>query len=142
MNTEQDIAYLSATKFKDRRLLDEFNDSNPHLQALVLYLGRYAYRQFDTVLIVTHVHRTQKEQDEIYKDNFAYQKGPWKSVHQFGRGTDIRIRNLPRGVAVMLCKHINTNWHYGSFGKPTALLERNHIHLQVPHNAAKGGHRG
>lgn len=141
MSTEQDIAYRSTTKFKNRDLSDEFDRSKPRLQALVLYLGRYAYRRFDIVLTVTHVNRTQEEQDEIYKDNFAYQEAPWKSVHQFCRGADIRTRDLPKGVAVKLCKHINTHWHYGSFGKPTALLERNHIHLQTPHRMAKGGHR-
>lgn len=139
MNGEQNIAYRSTAKFKNRTLLVEFNESNPHLQALVLYLGRYAYRRFDIVLTVTHVDRTQEEQDEIYKDNFAYQKAPWKSVHQYKRGTDIRIHDLPPGVAIMLCNHINAHWHYG-YGKPTALLERDHVHLQVPNHSAKGGH--
>lgn len=124
-------------QFKDKFLLNQFNlppqnsGLNPRLVSLILYSANY----FDLVLqrepfVVTGLIRTQSEQDKIYGNLVSYQKAPWKSVHQFGRGCDVRIRNIQTALINKFVEHINRNFPYDE-NRSTALIERDHIHMQV-----------
>ena len=68
----------------------ESNDLSWRLRYLVEAVARYSFVEFKKEIVITDLIRTQEEQDEIYKNNVRYQESPWKSVHQFGRGCDLR----------------------------------------------------
>lgn len=105
---------------------------NPRLRAVILYAAWFSEDTFNEPLIITHLFRTQAEQSAIYGDNLKYKESPWKSVHQFYRGCDIRIRHLTETMRKHLRRQINTSFPYDTVSShPTALLERSHLHLQV-----------
>lgn len=58
----------------------------------IISLGeQYVEMEFGKELVITDLMRTQKEQDNIYASNPKYAERPWKSVHQYGRGCDLRV---------------------------------------------------
>jgi len=99
------------------------------------------YPNYETFTI-TGVHRTQKEQDDIYGNNkdkklaAKYKRKPWPSVHMYWRGLDIRTKDMPRGMAKRLTEFFNMiRYDKKRPKKKTAILHNvgkgNHIHLQI-----------
>lgn len=121
--------------FSNKFLAGQFHVSgllNPRLRAVILYAAWFSEDMLNKPLIITHLFRTQAEQNSIYTDNKMYKTAPWKSVHQFGRGCDIRIRHLTETQQKHLRRKINTSFPYDAErSHPTAFLERSHLHLQV-----------
>ncbi len=62
----------------------------PRLKKLIDLISLYVELKYKKNIMITGLIRTQAGQDSIYKDNPRYKKKPWKSVHQFGRGCDLR----------------------------------------------------
>lgn len=122
--------------FDNSKLEKEFELVNSKLKGIVWYAAFLCIENFQSPLIITHILRTQEEQDEIYKNDKKYQKSPWKSVHQFNRGVDVRLHNIGIKNATMLAKKINSLFPYKKgTDKKTVLVHDighgNHIHFQV-----------
>lgn len=104
------------------------------LATILYYLDLYTRMKFNKEIIITDLMRTQKEQDKIYKNNKQYEKKPWKSVHQFGRGADVRVSNFSKGEIEDILGMLN-QLPYGDGKHKTALLHDigngKHIHIQV-----------
>ena len=124
------------------RLEQEFNNEIDKRLQFILYAlaGRLEYRKKGT-LVITHLIRTQREQDAIYtsekmdpKIREQYLAHPVFSVHQYGRGADIGVANIKNPEEEV--KWLNGRIGYkGDLDKPTAILEDlglgQHIHIQV-----------
>jgi len=119
----------------DRKLELEGARLNERLQALLFSLAGFADYHFGKDVIITHILGSQAEQDKIYGSDLQYQKKPWKSVHQFGRGIDVRVWGFSDKEVAGMLDFVNRNFPYGG-GKPAALVHNvgrgNHIHVQVP----------
>ena len=100
-----------------------------------------AYPEYST-LTITDIKRTQVEQDKIYLNSnnentvLRYKAKPWLSVHQFWRGIDIRVNDMPKGMAEKLTEVFNQiQYDKKRPNKKTAILHDvgtgAHIHLQV-----------
>ncbi len=147
MPTADDVyecVLISQMQFKTKRIFEEFAQPchssmlNSRLLALIWYSAGFFESILRIPIVLTGLIRTQAEQNIIYEDNEAYQKKPWKSVHQFGRGCDVRIRGIQSAYVNKFVVHINKSFPYRPVnnanydkGHPTALLEKDHIHLQV-----------
>lgn len=131
-----EISALIQIQFKNRIIFNQFNlpPQNSGLNSKLISLILYSANYFDMILqqpfVVTGLIRTQSEQDKIYGSLVSYQKAPWKSVHQYGRGCDVRIRNIQTALINKFVEHINRNFPYDE-NRSTALIERDHIHMQV-----------
>ena len=100
------------------------------------------YPDIDYTLVLTDIKRETKEQDAIYlnhKDKTVaekYKKKPWLSTHQFWRGIDIRVNDMPKGMAEKLTNFFNQiTYDKLRLKKKTAILHDvgtgSHIHCQT-----------
>lgn len=140
-----------ALKYKENeqeRLEREFHEElDPRLRAMILEIERFMWREFGKDTIITHICRTQKEQDSFYQDKI--EAGQFRigndgikhynraSVHQVkpSRGTDIRSWIYDDDEIRALDEYIEKWFPYGK-GRDS-LIHHNiglgsHIHLQVP----------
>ena len=87
-------------KFKTQRIANEYesNSLSDKLVRLIKVADSYMLAKYNYEITVTDLIRTQDEQDEIYKDNEKYKSNPWKSVHQYGRGADLRTRDMSQDM--------------------------------------------
>lgn len=84
-------------KFKDDRVKTEWmfsSELSTRVKLITEILSGFCQLNFAKDITITHILRTQTEQDEFYAKDANYKKDPWKSVHQFGRGVDIRSRDF------------------------------------------------
>lgn len=129
-------------RYKNDRIKKEWESEkvDKRLQIILLYLDWYC-KNFavrtdgkKTDIQVTGLHRTQKEQDRIYRNNPKYKKKPWKSVHQDWRGGDVGVnafstktKRFLRDMLNRRFKNMGTSkvcvWHDIGLG--------DHFHLQV-----------
>ena len=121
-------------KFKNVVIESQINKINENLKTILFFLDFAVKQKFDYEITITDLIRTQPEQDFIYKDIAEYNKKPWHSVHQYGRGADIRINDMPQECLrfiISLLKSIP----YGDGIHKTILVHDigngNHIHIQV-----------
>lgn len=134
-------------KRDSERLKIEFDEQIDERLRIILYaFAEHLKYTRNEWLIITHLRRTQKEQDEIYKSpkmakaiREAYIKCPWYSVHQSGRGADVGIAGIKNPEEEE--EWLNEHFRYGKINPrsgaeyPTAKLENfglgGHIHIQV-----------
>jgi hypothetical protein len=74
-------------------------------------------------------------QDEYYKNDPAYQKKPWTSVHEVGRGADVSLKFFTPEEINLIYRFINTHFVYNN--KLSVALVHDvglgsHLHLQIP----------
>ena len=84
-------------KFKDSRVETEWKYSSElssRVKLLAEIFSGFVSLNFKKDAVITHILRTQSEQDEFYANDAKYKKEPWKSVHQSGRGVDFRSRDF------------------------------------------------
>ena len=81
-------------RYKSDRQKQEYQTIDLRLQAILQFISGYAQNAFGKNITITHLHRTQAEQDGICGKNPSYQKNTWLSVHQKERGADIRTSNF------------------------------------------------
>lgn len=94
------------------------------------------YRKYEYNPTITSLFRDQDEQDDIYKDNPDYQKTPWYSVHQFGRGLDFRSIDMSKEMHEETLTFFKQIVYSG--GKETLIrhsVKGDHFHLQVDKDA-------
>lgn len=98
-------------------------------------LDYYCQFFFKKEITITHVLRTQEQQDSFYRDDPVYKVKSWKSVHQFGRGVDIRSMDFEEHEIKQIVDWVNMSFPYGD-GKHATCICHNvgqgeHIHLQI-----------
>jgi len=127
-------------KFKYEKLEYEFYKIDNRLQGIIFFIAGYINNKWNQDITLTHLLRTQAEQDEIYKTTEGYKASPWISVHQVGRGADVSTTEIIRHRIDELVSVIN-NLYYYSEKYNTALYHDiglgAHIHLQVPDKAGR-----
>ncbi len=125
--------------FPNSQIRQEFGLLHPDLLKILYWLSGWVELNTNAgAITLTHLIRTQSEQDEIYGADPEYQLKPWKSVHQFGRGADISLSDFifERDNVEAIIATINSNWRYRTPGKQTALIHQvgnmgMHMHIQV-----------
>lgn len=90
-------------KFKRTRISGEWDELDTKLRKILEFLYLFMEVRYNQDITITELIRTQEEQDILYgkkcsnKDTRErYKKSPWKSVHQYGRGADIRTFDWKR----------------------------------------------
>lgn len=96
-------------------------------------MALYCEVEFKKDITVTEIFRTQEEQDSYYKDHESYKEKPWKSVHQYWRGADVRSKNFEHEEIQKI-----TNWlnmvHYSTKHNTCVYHDiglGEHWHIQV-----------
>ena len=125
-------------KFKTDRIRREWEsmDLPDKLRRIVVSIEQFMLAKYSYEITVTQILRTQEEQDNIYGDRENYQVNPWKSVHQFFRGIDIRNRDMtPQMIedVLMLANQIiyDDKRPHKQTAKSHDVGKGDHIHLQV-----------
>ena len=125
-------------KFKTLDIENQYYD--PQLSAKLrdmVELGeRFTKHQFNKELTITEIFRTQESQDEIYGNNPKYQEKPWKSVHQYWRGIDLRVWDFTEHEIEKLTTFFNCFEYDPNRPEKKTCLVHNvgaglHYHLQV-----------
>lgn len=125
-------------KDNDPRLEAEFKYDtivNSKLKKILYMLALYCEVEFGKDITITELYRTQDEQDQYYEDNQRYKEKPWKSVHQFGRGADVRSKNFEPDEAERIIKFLKcVTYRDGS--KSQTVVHHDiglgeHFHIQV-----------
>jgi hypothetical protein len=118
------------------RLYQEFLRLGTRLKGILMYASAYSMDKFGIPLVLTHIYRTQAEQDSIYRDDPKYKASPFPSVHQYNRGADARVTDMGVGKAKELAKEVNGLFVYRTGTTMQTCLvhdvgQGNHIHFQV-----------
>lgn len=119
--------------------LTELRTKNKELFDLIIGLYHYAELQFDKDVIMTMIHRTDEEQDEIYKDSERYKKKKFKSPHQFYQGIDIRNSIYSQEELDQIVKYLNDKYNDKNYYKWTTKVHvvgnrGMHFHIQFVKN--------
>lgn len=128
-------------RFLHPKLKEEFGKIDRRLRIIILAFAQHLKEKNQGDVLMTHILRTQEEQDAIYTSDKVdketrdrYIATPWRSTHQDGRAVDVSIRmlDLPEYQEQWLNKHFN----YDERDKyPTAKLHNighgSHLHIQV-----------
>ncbi len=106
---------------------------HPALYIVVLAAAHWYFKRTGEPAVLTGIIRTRDEQLEIYPDH-----PDRRSVHEFGRGTDIRTSGLQPVVAMEWREWIDRNFEYQSarLNLHTAWVHETgefgeHLHIQV-----------
>ena len=123
--------------FKTQRIREEWAGDKVHknIKNLVSMLSYYMELEHGRDVVITDLLRTQEEQDEYYKNDKKYKKKPWKSVHQYGRGVDIRSHGLEQKTIEMVLNFLNmVKYDQARPHKKTAIHHdiglSGHFHIQ------------
>lgn len=147
--TPEEAAVKAEVKFKDdsTRLREEFkklNTRNKQLKELVEDLALWIKTQFNKELIVTHVLRTNEEQDRIYagtkRGSREYDKNPWISPHQVWTAVDLRTWFYTPEEIDKIVNYLNTKYKETNYYRTTAMYHEvfnskgeshgTHFHIQ------------
>lgn len=122
-----------AVKFKTQRIEAEWANAYQPLKDFVTMLALFLFLKYKKDLTISELNRTDSEQDEYYKADPNYRIRPWRSVHQDGRGCDIRTRDMSPEIARELYE-LACKIPYRD-GKKSAVLHDiglgMHLHVQV-----------
>jgi hypothetical protein len=123
-------------RFKSSRIENEWMHRqellHPALYVIVLSAALWIYRRTGKRTVITALLRTDAEQRAIYPN-----EPDKESVHQVGRGADLRTEGIPLDIIKELVDWVNATWkYYGSSNVKTALFHEVgnhglHLHLQV-----------
>ena len=106
------------------------------LRRIVFGVAGYVNYRWGKDITVTHILRSQWQQDQYYSTTPGYLQSPWKSVHQYGRGIDLRSRDFTKEQIAELADWVNENFPYDERNSHSTLIYHNiglgkHLHLQV-----------
>ena len=124
-------------KFKTEKILNEFRLLPARLRHILYYADGVSRSLTPSKeVVVTCLLRTRAEQESLYE--WAVRSGIYdgfdsvpNSVHQYWRGADIRIWIYKDWETEFLVESINKYFKYGRGNLNTAVLKKDHIHLQV-----------
>ena len=130
-------------RFKSDRIEQEWMDQDnihPKLRQIIYLIDKYItieYLDYDG-LMLTCLNRTQDEQDAIYRNDPAYNKKPWMSVHQTlpCRGADIRTTDMPNGLGFKIVQMLKLITYDPKRPEMETVKyggdrHKDHIHIQV-----------
>lgn len=116
--------------YKYPHLEDEFEHRiDNRLQFIIFAIAGYVWHKFGIHITLTELMRDKKTQMKLYPD-IEYVM----SVHEQGRGADIRTRDFLKEEITQIVDFINNNVFYGKVSKKVATyhdVKGLHIHLQV-----------
>lgn len=149
---------LKMKKNEKERLWREFREEiDKRLQTIIYAVAGFLASEHRVELTITQLIRTEAEQDIIYLNHpdpavrAEYQRRPWLSVHQVGRGADIRVRWSKRffnttalsreeqdKIASSIDAFLDSRFDY-DFGRLETSVRHDigrgdHIHIQVDGN--------
>ena len=119
-------------RFKEDHMIAEFWSISPYLRRLLCEAEIFLHDAGEYDVVVTQLIRSDAEQAELYKNKQTKSK---VSVHQFGRGADIRLTapiSIMEDLVDFLCK--NYTYDPGRPGLSTAILHggtAQHVHIQT-----------
>lgn len=95
--------------WKTDRIRDEWKSDkiSSKLKKIIEAGSIFSEIEFKKDLVITDLLRTQEEQDFIYRNNEQYQNKAWQSVHQFGRGCDLRVTTFTENEIKRLTDFFN-----------------------------------
>jgi len=112
---------------------DRMPNLHPALYVAVLAAAYWHFRRTGKPAVLTHLIRSREEQRKIYPD-----KPNVRSVHEFGRGADLRVTDLEEMARIEWENWINQNFEYRSAkqGPRTAIIHQvgslgEHLHIQI-----------
>ena len=116
----------------DRVELEWHGELNVRLRTVLLYLDWFLKTQHHVDMVLTGLLRTREEQLALYPGKV----NPPTSVHEVGRGADVRTRDWPVGLAKLVETHLNKVFRYSvNTHHETALWHDvgagEHLHVQV-----------
>ena len=127
-------------KFKNnsKRLQKEFDDLenlNPSLFGILQYVKDLCFVDYNKHITVTHIFRTQSEQEKFYKGR-KDKKGK-KSPHQFYQAVDIRQLDTTAEIDKVVVKKVNERFQWQNDERWYKYVAKHHdiglgphIHLQ------------
>ena len=125
-------------KFKTDEIEAQWNSDkvSKKLKDIIKMGEEYSSIEFGQELTITDLIRTQEEQDRIYGDSENYQINPWPSVHQFGRGADLRVRDFTKEQIDKLTTFFNLITYDSNRSNKKTCLVHNvgqglHFHIQI-----------
>lgn len=130
--------------FKDQcpSLFEQFGRMKPRLRATAFEAAWFLLSTSGQLLLITHILRLHKEQDEIYGHLPEYQAEPWRSPHEFFNAWDGSVA-CTIDTKHALVTHINNHFVYDVKRptKKTMLLHEvkkadgtsrgEHLHAQI-----------
>jgi hypothetical protein len=123
-------------KFKDSRVETEWKYSSElseRVKKIAEIVAGFCQLNFGKDVVITHILRSQAEQDTFYANDAKYKEAPWKSVHQYGRGIDLRSRDFTPAEIERIVAFANMITY--SKEKNTCVYhdvgQGKHIHLQA-----------
>ena len=128
---------MELIQFKYARLKDQFDSPSvdSRLKDIVYWLASWCWYNLEKSIIITHILRTQEQQDAIYNGNASYVREPWQSVHQYGRGVDLSVKYYTQVEIARIQDTLNKKFLYNKEGKNTCVVHDvglgEHIHIQV-----------
>lgn len=119
----------------------ESKELDPDLKILLLYADLYTRKNFNKECVITEILRTRQEQVNLYKNKPKYigklEDEIPHSVHEYGRGGDLRTSHLEYFQKIELLEALNSI-PYGKGRFQTAIYHDigtgEHIHVQVKYN--------
>lgn len=129
---EDDNIYIGL-KSETGRLPTEYTDlpyENNPLYELIEDIAKYCKKEFDKMIMITMIYRTQEEQESIYGEGYTK-----KSPHQFWHGVDLRSRDFTEEEIKQLVDYINEKYNETNYYKFTAKCHEvgnhgMHFHIQ------------
>ncbi len=120
-------------RFKTYKEEKELPKISPRLRAILWELAWFCKTKVFKDICITDLLRTQAEQDSLYFRHSKYQTKPWKSVHQYGRGADIRTYDCFSVQEIQtILRFLNSNWIYDP--------QRPQLKTAIYHNIGAGAH--
>lgn len=124
-------------KFKTNRIIHEYaalaNENRPLLE-LIIDLSFHVEEEYKKNLTITHLYRTEEEQDYFYRSNSKYQKKPWKSPHQVYAALDLRSRTFTKEEREHITEYLNKKYNPTNYFRFTAKVHDighgEHWHVQ------------
>jgi hypothetical protein len=112
--------------FKSENLRDEFHKISPHLR-LILCDAEVWMIENSQQIVITSLFRTDAEQERLFNAGLSKRM----SVHQYGRGADVRVTDDPG---------LNDKFQVWLNGKYPYDLTRPHFNTCYLHNVGLGLH--
>lgn len=129
------VSYKAESKERLEKEHKNLKSKNEELYKLIENANDYCNKEFAKGLVVTMIHRTQAEQDYLYRNSEKYKIKKFKSPHQFWQAVDIRSKTFSQDEIDKLVKFLNEKYNNKNYWKWTAKCHEvgsngRHFHVQ------------
>jgi hypothetical protein len=101
---------------------------------IVYALAGYVFNEFGKLLTLTHIYRSDDEQDSFYANDSKYTASPWKSTHQYWRAVDGSINGFTPDELKKINEFLNGHLVYNKYHPVLVMHDVGlgfHFHIQV-----------